>query len=88
MEKIRDSWGDLKGYKLGDYYLLKRYGFKNNYSWILTKNYWMHSAFNVEFDRALDNKEVVLVWNCKRGKELLQKLAAGEIKLEELKRIA
>ena len=70
---IRDSDGDVKGYKLGTHYLFKRYTWGNQYNWIINttgKDFY----YDYEFQAAWRNGEVELVSSCKAGKEKLIRL--------------
>lgn len=69
-EVIRDFEGQVEGYKLGNWYLMKYYTWMNDYCWIINKdgrNYYFWSEFN----KAMDNGEVQYVSSCKKGKQIL-----------------
>lgn len=77
LEKLYDNDGEVKGYKLGDYYLMKHYcSITNNslYTWIINKD-GSNFYFNSEFDEAYNNGDIIIVENCKLGKQKLRELA-------------
>ena len=39
---LRDYDGDVRGYRLGDYYLMKHYTWGNSYEWIINDNGQTH----------------------------------------------
>lgn len=71
-EVIRDLDGDVNGYKLGEWYLIKRYYWGNNYEWIINQTGETH-YFDCEFSRAYSEGKIEIVSSCKRGKEILIK---------------
>lgn len=71
MKKLIDYDGTIKGYQIGAYYLLKRYTFKNYYSWIITKDIDNADLMACEFDKKVNNKEIELINNFKEGKKTL-----------------
>lgn len=73
MEKIRDTEGDVLGYKLGEFYLMKHYTWANNYEWIVNKTGQSH-YFSCEFDNAMREGELILVDNFNDGKKMLIEL--------------
>lgn len=66
---------EVKGYKFGEYYLMKHYGWGNSYSWIINKTGENFYTSN-EFSRAYDNGEVITVGSFKQGKQKLIELAS------------
>jgi len=73
LETLRDFDGEVRGYKLGNYYLMKHYYYGNQYSWLVCKedrNTWGYSLYDL-----INKGEVISVYSCKKGKELLVKLA-------------
>lgn len=74
-EKIYDWDGEVRGYKLGDFYLMKHYHWGNNYSWIINKT-GDTFYFGYEWDKAVRSGEVEMVLTCKQGKERLKELNA------------
>lgn len=77
MEVIRDWDGDVKGYKLGDNYLFKHYYYGNNYCWYISLKGDKYYYSETEFSRAYLNEEIIPVYSCKKGKELLVQLNRG-----------
>lgn len=73
IEKLYDYDGQIDGYKLGDYYLMKLYTWGNHYEWIINKTGENH-YYTCEFDKKLDNGEVILCDNFKQGKQKLIEL--------------
>ncbi len=74
IEKLRDSDGEVMGYFLGGYYLLKRYVWMNQYCWCVTDSMdipW----FDCDFDRYKETHFLRWVHSCKEGKELLRTMA-------------
>lgn len=81
-EKIRDWDGEVKGYRLGKYYLLKHYTWNNYYCWGVT------DTDEIPYSSVLLRKfeeEHFLRWvnSCKQGKELLIKLNYAVYKVRE-----
>lgn len=72
-EKVKDGWGETRGYRLGEYYLMKVYGWNNSYSWIINKTGDYHYS-NYEFSMLLADGEVQLVKSCREGKTKLRNL--------------
>lgn len=72
-EVIRDYDGNVDGYRLGNYYLMKHYHWDNTYNWIINKDGAMH-YFECEFWKLVDLGEVEIVLNCKEGKKRLIEL--------------
>ena len=72
-EVIRDYDGNVDGYKLGEWYLMKHYYWNNDYEWIINKTGKQHYT-GYEFDKAQDNKEIEIVLSCKAGKQRLIEL--------------
>lgn len=73
MKKILDYDGTVKGYQIGNYYLLKRYTFKNYFDWIITKNFDDANLMMCEFDKKVNNNEIEFANSFKEGKEILLK---------------
>lgn len=73
-EVIRDMDGDVRGYKLGNNYLMKHYYSLNNndYEWIINKD-GESCYLSCEISNALDNGEISFARSCKHGKEILIK---------------
>lgn len=72
LETLRDFDGEIRGYKLGQYYLMKRYYYNNTFSWLVCKedrNTW---GFNL--GDLINKGEVIPALTFKRGKALLIKL--------------
>ena len=67
LEKIRDWDGEVAGYKLGDYELVKYYYYGNQYGWKIQRAYTVGVVKEKEF--------VEHVLSCKKGKERLVELA-------------
>lgn len=77
-EKLYTTDGEsLRGYKIGDYYLLKQYTWGNKYNWIVTIQ--EYSYFNCELMDAIERKECFLVESMKDGIELINKKMEGNI---------
>ena len=75
-EVIRDDDGIVSGYKLGSYYLMKRYIWMNTYDWIINKtgeNYY----FENDFWKLVHAGEIELTLSCKQGKQRLVELQKG-----------
>ena len=72
-ETIRDDDGDVRGYKLGDRYLMKIYTWGNTYYWVVNKDGRRHYS-QVEFSNAIASGEVEIVESCKAGKQRLIEL--------------
>lgn len=70
-EVLRDEDG-VRGYRLGDWYLMKVWGWYNSYSWVLNKTGDAH-YFYCEFSDLLETGEIELVGSCKEGKAKLIK---------------
>ena len=69
-EKIHDSEGDVRAYKLGSNYLIKHYYFNNNYEWLISRGCeWL--GFDSEILRKLETGEIEIAFSCKQGKERL-----------------
>ena len=71
--KLYDEDGEVRGYKLGDHYLMKVYGW-SGYSWVINKDGRRHYS-SVDYSNALANHEVESVSSCKAGKARLKELA-------------
>lgn len=69
-EKIYDYDGELRGYKLDDWYLMKIYTWNNVYSWVINKDGRRHYS-QVDFSNALATGEIDTVASCKEGKQRL-----------------
>lgn len=61
---------ELRGYKLGDLYLLKQYTWGNKYSWVISKEYFLHIG-SYEIGKLYDEGKIIFVDSCKEGKEYL-----------------
>lgn len=76
MEKLYDICGeekDVRGYKLGNYYLMKIYGWANYYDWaITTKDF--NTVFVSEEEQLIKNGTLRFVDNFKQGKKELIRL--------------
>lgn len=70
-EVIRDYADDIRGYKLGDWYLLKHYTWGNQYSWFISKECIMHMA-SYEWGKYYDTGRVEYVLSCREGKQILR----------------
>lgn len=68
--KLYDEDGEVRGYKLGDYYLMKIYGW-SGYSWVINKDGRYHYS-SVDYSNALANHEVESVDSCRAGKARLR----------------
>lgn len=66
-EVIKDWLGDVLGYKLGNYLLFKKYYYKNQYSWYISKE--------TDYFKAMNDSNKQYVSSCKKGKELLISLS-------------
>lgn len=75
-EIIRDDDNEVRGYRLGNYYLMKYYTWMNNYNWIINKDGKYH-YFDIDFSRAIDNGDIEIALSCKQGKQRLIELAQG-----------
>lgn len=74
-EVIRNECdGVVDGYKLGEWYLWKRYYWNNSYSWIVTKRQSGTVISNYIICDLIEAGEVIPVRSCKDGKELLVKM--------------
>lgn len=71
--KIYDCDGDVRAYKLGEWYLVKKYTWGNEYCWIINKTGRSYT-FNSEYFEAYDKGEIEPVLNCKQGKARLKEL--------------
>ena len=71
--KLYDEDGEVRGYKLGDHYLMKVYGW-SGYSWVINKDGRRHYS-SVDYSNALANHEIESVSSCKAGKARLKELA-------------
>ena len=72
--KIRDDEdGEVRGYRLGDWYLMKIYTWDNTYSWVINKT-GRRVYQDCEFWKLVDEGEVETVGSCKEGKERLIEL--------------
>ena len=74
-EVIRDVDGNVDGYKLGNWYLMKHYYWANDYEWIINKDGRQH-YFTNEFHQLIDNGEIELANSCAEGKQRLVTLNA------------
>ncbi len=66
-EVIKDWDGDVRGYKLGDHLLFKKYYYGNQYSWYISNK--------TDYFKAINDCDKQYVSSCKKGKELLISLA-------------
>ena len=68
IEKIRDYDGEIMGYKLGSFYLMKIYTWGNSYSWCINSDgrFYYYQCEQPEYG-----------WysSCKEGKAKLHELA-------------
>ena len=72
-EKIYWNIGDekeLMGYKLGNLYLFKQYTWGNKYSWVISKEFYLHIG-SCEIGKLYDEGKIMFVNSCKEGKEIL-----------------
>ena len=71
-EKVRTSTGEVKGYKIGDWYLIKQYNyFGSGYSWYISKE--DHGQImSCVIGRLLDNKEIEFVESMKDGTRIIE----------------
>ncbi len=70
IEKIRDDFGEISGYKLGKYYLMKFYGFGGSYSWGINtsgNNFYFHC----DIEKAGEEENLEWVESFKEGKKKL-----------------
>lgn len=77
----RDYDGDVRGYGLGEYKLVKHYGFNNSYSWVIEKHGVGASPMDCEFWKQVDKGDVEIVSSCKAGKERLVDLYIEGVRL-------
>ena len=78
---IRDWDGDVRGYALGEYKLVKHYGWGNSYSWVIVKRANDVAAADCDFWRQYNNNELEIVSSCKSGKERLVDLYIEDVRL-------
>ena len=72
-EVIRDFDGNVDGYKLGNWYLMKHYFWDNEFSWILNKDgRCVYSSY--EYSKKYDAGEIIPVLSCREGKQRLIEL--------------
>ena len=76
MIKIKDDDGDIRAYKIGDYYLAKHYSWNNYYDWVITKNLDYASGSTIDFNRRLELGDIRFANSYKEGKEELLKIEA------------
>lgn len=72
-EKIYDCDGFVDGYKYGEYYIMKCYTCGSHYEWGINKDGTTHYAI-CEFDKEVENGNVILCESLKHAKETLKKL--------------
>lgn len=70
-EKIYYTDGKLKGYKIGNYYLLKHYTWGNKYDWLVSTKNIVYMA--CELMDAIQKKECFFVDSFKIGVEIINK---------------
>lgn len=73
-ERIYDD-NEIKGYKYGNYYIMKCYFWANNYDWIINQTGDNHYC-NVEFWEEIEKGNVVLCDSLKDAKEKVKQLLA------------
>lgn len=79
IQKIKDGWGTVRAYRLGNWYLHKKYGWGNTYSWVLVKDDYC-PTMDCEFWRWYEESGAVLVNSCSIGKRMLAEKAEEEKK--------
>ena len=75
IEKIIEN-GEVIGYKLGNHYLVKIWGWRNRYDWAINDEP-QNTYFSVDEERRLAEGKMYFVDSCKQGKEELLRLAKG-----------
>ena len=79
---LRDGWGDVRGYSLGDYKLVKHYTWGNSYEWVIAKRDTRVATTHCECWRQFDNGDILEIANsCKTGKERLADLYIEGVRL-------
>ena len=72
-EKLYTGDGEnLRGYKIGNYYLLKHYTWGNKYEWLVSIE--NNTYMECEIMEALENKKCFFVDSFKDGLEKIEKL--------------
>ena len=74
-EKVKDSWGETIGYKIGRYYLMKIPTWGNNYEWAINTTGRNH-YFQCELREAIDSGELKFVVSYKIGRAAAEALNA------------
>lgn len=75
IEKIKGYFDDVKGYKLGNYYLMKVYTLGNYCNWIVcSKEYLDDITFTFKRDELYNKNLIECVNSCKDGKQRLIEL--------------
>ena len=74
-EKIYDDDGVVSGYKCGELYIMKHYTWGNRYEWIVNKDGANH-YFTCEFDKFVENGEVILCESLKDAKQKVKEMAS------------
>lgn len=72
---IRDYDNEVRGYKLGKWYLVKYYHWLNYYSWIINDTGQNHYY---SFENPVEMPNTYLVKSCKEGKQKLIELNESE----------
>lgn len=70
-EKLRDSDGDIKGYKLGNNTLIKHYYWGNDYEWFVSREGREYAGFGTEITKRLMTGALEIAHSCKDGKQRL-----------------
>ena len=73
--KVKDSWGETIGYKIGKYYLMKIPTWGNAYEWAINTTGRNH-YFACELGEAIDSGELKFVQSFKQGKAIAEALHA------------
>ena len=63
------------GYRFGNWFLVKSYGFGSSYSWVVTKDFEGMPKMDCEFWKWFDENEskgTRFVGSCKEGKEIIK----------------
>lgn len=70
-KEVLKKWnGDVRGYKIGDYYLLKHYTWGNKYNWIISKEDF-YAIMSCEVGKLFDEKRIEFVPSKKDGIEII-----------------
>lgn len=77
--KMRDDEGNITGYNLGDYYLLKMYSWGNDYEWVLSQEE-EYPIYHHERQKKIENGDLVFVDSFKEGMQKLIELGVNNEK--------